>query len=166
MEALTASLQWPSAFAWSAFALSAGMALVGQVWRHGRLAFRKWQLDRRLARDPYILREEMNEYLLAVGDEGEPPSPPAVIRNSILTGLLGAIPVWLIQNDLEHWWEIGVIGVCVLSLLGAWWRWLNDPESDPAALKLPKATVPVEAMLGFAGAILTVGVILGLIWLL
>lgn len=166
MEGIAELVGWPGAGAWGAFALAASVALVGQTQRHVRRAFHHWRLDRRLSRDRYILREELNEYELAIGEALEPLDAADIVKQSVIAGAVTAVPIWLAERHLVLWWEIALVSFGALGLLLAWWRWLNDPEAGPDALKLPKATIPVEAMAGFAGAIAVTGMILLAIWLL
>ena len=107
----------------------------------------------------------MREFQQAIGDDLEPLEPGTLIVRSLLGGLLLAIPGWFAERHLEEWWEAGLLAYGALGLLLAWWRWMNDPESDPAVLKLPKAEVPREAIAGFGAAMTVIGLILLAVWL-
>lgn len=160
MEGILASLDWPTYATWGAFAAFTAIGVIAQTHRHARQAFQQWRLARRLSRDPYILREEMNEHRLAIGDDLAPLALSDVLKHALVVGAISAFPIWLAEAHLELWWQIGTIALAVLGLLLAWWRWLNDPESDPAVLRLPKGDIPREAMIGFAAALGVVALLL------
>jgi len=167
MEGLFGSIDWPSAAVWSAFAFGAAFAAAAQSWGHARQAYFQWRLDRRLARDRYILCEEMNEHRLAIGDDLEPLDLSRVVAGALLGAVVYAFPVWLAEQHLEHWWQFASLAFGAFALMLAWWRWMNDPDSDPEALKLPKATIPRDAIMGFAVAIAVVALFaVAAIWLL
>jgi hypothetical protein len=153
-----------SAWGFAAFAVS--LSAIVQTWSHAWREFHQWRLDRRLARDSYISREEMNQYRLDIGEDLPPLDLGRVAARALTEGLFVAVPAWLATHKLEEWWLAGVLAFGGLALLLAWWRWLNDPNSDPAVLKFPKGEVPREAVTGFAAAIGCVAVLLaGIYWL-
>ena len=151
--------------AWGMFALGAAITAAAGVLPHLRRAWHQWRLDRRLARNPYMLQEEMNEYRYALGEELEPINRWRLLGDSLLAGLFVARPFWLAELGFEYGWEAGLLAYGALGLLLAWWRWMNDPASDPAVLKLPQADVPREAIAGFGAAMGVIGLILFAIWL-
>lgn len=165
MEGAFATIGWPAAGTWGVFAFGAALALAAHTHRHVRRAFHQWRLDRRLTRDAYILREELNEYELAIGEELDPLHPVDVVKHVLLGGALAAAPSWFAQGHLELWWEAALFAFGGLGLLFAWWHWLNDPESDPDVLKLPKGNIPFDALAGFGAAAAVIGIILLAIWL-
>src|SRR5688572_21345844 len=105
MEGFFASLDWPSSTAWGAFAVGTAFAVIAQTHGHVRQAFHQWRLDRRLARDSYILREEMNEYQHAIGGDLEPLQREQVIGRSLVAGVVYGAGGWLIENELDQWWD-------------------------------------------------------------
>lgn len=163
MEGLLATIGTPSAIVWSAFALGSGVAALIGASAHIQRAYYQWRLDRRLARDPYILRDEMNEYLAEIGDDLPSFEPARFAAASLLGGALFAVPIWLAERHLEHWWEIGSIALGVGAFLYAWWKWLNDPDAPRPVL--PDAEIPREAVAAFVTAVALVGLfLLFLVW--
>jgi hypothetical protein len=122
-----ASLDWPSATAWGVFAGGCVMAAFLGTAGHLQRAWYRWRLERRLARNPGILREQLNEHLLEIGEDRPPLDPTRLVSGSLAAGGLGAIFAWLMERGLEGWLQIGelLLGAAVF-LLGLW-RWLNDP---------------------------------------
>lgn len=99
------------------------MALAPRLlWR-----LHSWRLDRRLARDPQISREELREYQWSIGAE------PAAVSGDMVKGWLWigttmATALWLDENGLRNVLEIALAaGACFLALQ-AIWRWQNDPD--------------------------------------
>lgn len=158
-----ASLGWPSVTTWGVFVGVSCLAALGESWGHVVRAWRQRRLNRRLARNPYIQREEMNEYLFALGDELPPLHPPTVVRKGLLGGLLVACPLWFAQAHLEGWWEIGVRAIVGLGVLVSIWRWFNDPPETRARSGLAEITVSREAWLGLVGGVAIVALILLLV---
>src|SRR5690606_6546772 len=95
-------------------------ALLGTAG-HLQRAWYRWRLERRLARNPWILREELNEHLLEIGEDQPPLDPTRLVSGSLAAGGLGAIFAWLMERGLEGWLQIGelLLGAAVL-LLGLW----------------------------------------------
>ncbi|HWT31377.1 MAG TPA: hypothetical protein VEB68_08445 [Croceibacterium sp.] len=123
---------WPTTAVWGALAFGAAAALAAQTHRHVRRAFHQWRLARRLARDPYILRDEMNEYQHAIGEDLGPLQVPQIAKRSLVAGLVYAFGAWLIENDLDRWWDRVEGALLAGALLYGLWRWLNDPPEARA----------------------------------
>lgn len=151
--------------AWGMAALIAGAVLVIGAFGHLRRAWHQRRLDRRLARDPYILREELDDYHRAIGDEPVPLDPARLLLAALLAGAAAGIPVWLSDYGLAEWWHAALLA---LALFAGTWRWLNDPEPKPLteALLGPDVHVPPEAVFGLAGGLALTGlVVLFAVWL-
>lgn len=160
MEALLADLDWPSAATWGVFAFaSVATALMGAA-RHGVHAWHQWRLDRRLARNPYIQRDELNEHRLRIGDDLPPLDLHHLVGSSLFVGVFTAIPAWLAERHLEQWWEYAWFGFWTSTILVSFWRRLNDPPEFHANAGTPEITVPRDAWLGLAGGIGMVALIL------
>ena len=165
MEGILASLDWPSHTAWGAFAVFTAIGVIAQSHRHARQAFQQWRLDRRLARDPYILREEMNEHRLAIGDDLDPLTPSNVLKQALLAGAISAFPIWLAEAHLELWWHIAGAAFLGLGFVVGFWRWFNDPDPDPDALTVLGDRYTFHGMAGAVGAVGLAGLLLLLlIW--
>ena len=160
MEGFFGSLTWPSAPTWSAFALNAAVAVVAQIHPHVRRAFHQWRLDRRLARDSYIQRDELREYELAIGDDLDPLEPAKVGEFALLAGTLSAVPVWLAESHLDHWLTLAWVAFLMLAFLVGIWRWFNDPEPDPEALTVLGEPLTFVSMAGAVGAVGIVALLL------
>jgi len=158
MEGILALLEWPSAATWGAFAFGTAFAIVAQGYRYVRHGFHQWRLDRRLARDPYILRAELNEYRLAIGEDLAPLNPLEVIMRSLLAGVVYAVPMWLIERQLDHWLSIAEATLFALVLLIGLWRWLNDPRDlrDREVAEEDSGDMPSEAGIGFVDAVIII----------
>jgi hypothetical protein len=127
-----AKLDWPGVATWTVFALASGAAALIDASGHLMRAWHQWRLDRRLARNPYMLREELNEYRFKIDDV--PPFDPArLVGSSLIVGGLAAILAWLVERNLEHWWEYGHWLLLAAGLLYATWRWNNDPPETRGA---------------------------------
>ena len=154
------------------FALAAGAMAIHAVFPHLRWAFDRWRIDRQLARHPHIRPDERDQWNWAIAEELEPLDGERVITGALLAGALAGAPVWLAANGLEHWWQGAVAAFIALSLLTGLWRWLNDPESKPAAEALADSGVTLApgvtltAVAASAGALLLTGLLLlSLAWL-
>jgi hypothetical protein len=162
MGDLAALLDWPGAATWGVFAFATvGTGLI-DASRHVVRAWRQWRLDRRLARNPYILREELNEYRFRIGDELPSLDPARLVGSSLAIGVLAAILARLAELNLEHWWEYGHLLMLAAGLLYATWRWHNDPpeargERHPV---LHAFLGERDAVLGLGSAIVIVLLIL------
>ena len=152
MGDLAALLDWPGAATWGVFAVASGGAALIEASRHAIRAWHQWRLDRRLARNPYILREELNEYRFRIGDELPPLDPARLVGSSLVVGVCMAIPAWLVERHLEHWWEYGHGLILATGLLYATWRWHNDP---PEARR--ERHPVLDAFLGDRDAVLGLG---------
>lgn len=155
-----AALGWPTAWAWGVFAFGSVGSALADAWPHLRRAWHQRRLDRRLADNPYIQREELDAYHRKIGDDLEPLDPNRLVRASLLIGLSLAIPTWLASRHLEQWWKYSLFAGYVVFLLRACWRRLNDPPEMHARIGAPEVTVPREAWLGLAGGIAAVALIL------
>jgi len=160
MEGFLGSLSWPSASTWGGFAFNVAAAVVAQTYAHLRQAFHRWRLDQRLARASYIQRDELREYELAIGEDLGPLEVEKVVGLALLAGALGAVPFWLAQNHLEHWWQYGWLAFVTLGIVLKCWRWLNDPPEMHLKAGSPEITVPREAWFGLAGGLAAVALIL------
>lgn len=156
-------LDWPTTATWGFFAVCAGLALVAQTHAHVRAAFHRWRLDRRLARNPTIQRDELREYEYAIGEDRGPLEPAAVAGRALLAAALAAAPIWLAEIHLEDWWHYGHWILLGGGLLYAVWRWHNDPPElrgedahHPALAFLAER----DAVLGLGSAIVVVLLIL------
>ena len=74
---------------------------------HLQRAWYRWRLERRLARNPGILREQLNEHLLEIDEDRPPLDPARLVSGSLAAGGLGAIFAWLMERGLEGWLQIG-----------------------------------------------------------
>ena len=54
---------------WGWLSLVFSGSLIVEVWPHLHYRYWQWRLDRRLARDAYMLTEELREFQLAQGEE-------------------------------------------------------------------------------------------------
>ena len=164
MGELFASLDWPGAGAWAVFALAGGAAALIGARSHLARAWHQRRLDRRLASNPYILREELNEYRLRIGEELPPLQRDRLVGSSLLAGAVAAIPAWLIEQDLEHWWHYGHMLIGAVGLLYGIWRWHNDPPAargkDDSPPALDAFLAERDAVLGLCCAIVVVLLIL------
>jgi hypothetical protein len=160
MGDLAALLDWPGTATWGVFAFASGGTALIEASRHAIRAWHQWRLDRRLARNPYILREELNEYRFRIDDDLPPLDPARLVGSSVLVGVLAAIPAWLAERHLEHWWQYACFAFFLFGLLSSFWRRLNDPPEMHPGAALPGVTVPREAWLGLAGGIAIVALIL------
>ena len=127
MGEFLAALDWPAASTWGVFACASGAVALILAGKHVVRTWHQWRLDRRLARDPHILREELNEYLFRIDDDLPPLDPARLLGSSLFVGALTAIPAWLAERHLQHWWEYGHWMVLAAGLLVGTWRWFNDP---------------------------------------
>ena len=164
MGEFLATLDWPSASTWGVFALASGAVALITASKHAVRAWHQWRLDRRLARNPYILREELSEYRFKIDDDLPPLDPVRLVGNSLLVGVVAAIPAWLTERHLEHWWEYGHWGIGAAGLLYATWRWHNDPPEtrgeDARHPLLGSFLGERDAVLGLGSAIVIVLLIL------
>jgi hypothetical protein len=152
-----AQLDWPTTATWVLFALAAAVAVAAQTFPHARAAFHRWRLDWRLARNRWIQREELREYDSAIGDELAPLDAVDVARQALVAAALAALPAWLGERHLEHWWMGAVLGFGLSGLLYTAWRRLNDPPELPDDDVVgPSLYVPREAVIGFGSAIVIV----------
>jgi len=161
MGDFAALLDWPGAATWGVFALASGATALIEASRHGIRAWHQWRLDRRLARNPYIQREELNENRFRNGDELPPLDPARLIGSSLAVGAFAAIPARLAELHLKHWWEYGHLLILAAGLLYATWRWHNDPpetrgERRPA----------LHAFLGERDAVLGLGSAIAIVLLI
>ena len=163
MGGLLANLDWPGTVTWSVFALVSGCAALVPASRHAARAWHQWRLDRRLARNPYILREELNEYRFKIDDDLPPLDPARLAGSSLLVGVFAAIPAWFAERNLEHWWEYGHWLVLAAGLLYATWRWHNDPLE----VRGEDARHPLlDAFLGERDAVLGLGSAIAIVLLI
>lgn len=159
-----AALDVPRASTWAVFAFASGAVALITTSKHVTRAWHQWRLDRRLARNPYILREELSEYRLKIDDELPPLDPARLVGASLLAGVVAGIPAWLAERHLEHWWDYGHWLIVGTGLLYATWRWHNDPPE----LRAENARHPLvpaffaerDAVLGLGWAIVIVLLIL------
>ncbi len=164
MGEVLASLDWPSATVWGVFAGGCVVAALLGTAGHLQRAWYRWRLERRLARNPWILREELNEHLLEIGEDQPPLDPTRLVSGSLAAGGLGAIFAWFMERGLEGWLQIGelLLGAAVF-LLGLW-RWLNDPpemrRKDGTITALRGFFAEREAVLGFGLAVIVVALVL------
>jgi hypothetical protein len=143
--------------AWSLFAFGAAGALFYKLRPHVRHWFYQNRLDRRLARDGSILREEATELQRAMGDDPGHLEVSQVIGLAMFEGLIAAIPPWFFHLRYD---TLGprIFGAVVgILLLVALWRRLNDPEPKPL---FPSAHVPREAVIGFGASMAIVAMLL------
>jgi hypothetical protein len=154
-----ALLGWPTAWTWGMFAFAFGGSALVEAWPHLRRAWHQRRLDRRLAGNPYIQREELNEYRGKIGDDLEPLDTHRVARSSLIAGLCMGIPVWLAQRHLEDLWQYGLFAFYALVFFTALWRRLNDPPEMHPKIGPPAVTVPREAWLGLVGGLAAVALI-------
>jgi len=153
MEGVLESLAWPSALTWGVVAATAAAAVIAQTHAYLRQAFHRRRLDRRLARNPYIERDELRDYELAIGGALDPPEAATVVRAALWAGTLAGVPFWLAQNHLEHWWHYAALAFWALALLVGLWRRLNDPQPElPEAEEVDPLTVQLS-IAGFAAAV-------------
>ena len=154
-----AALDWPTAWTWGVFAFASGAAALGEASPHIVRAWHQWRLDRRLARNPYMLREELSEYQSRIGDDLAPLDVDRLVRSGLTGGVFLAIPAWLAERHFEQWWQYGLVALYGILFLSSIWRRLNDPPEMHAKAGLPEVTVPREAWLGFAGGLAAVALI-------
>lgn len=162
MVSLSALLGSIPSYAWTMFAVSAGAGVALSVFPYVRRVFHYWRLERRLTRDPYMLREEMREYEAAMGGELEPFDLRRILGASLAAGLLAGLPEWLMELGLADWWFAAFATVAAGSLLFSIWRWFNDPEPEPVFLLPVELPRVVTAVLGAVGIV--AGLILLAIW--
>ena len=159
-----ASLDWPGPPTWTVFALAASATTIIPASQHIMRAWHQWRLNRRLARNRYMLREELNEYRFKINDDLPPLAPAGLVGSSLLVGTLTAIPAWLFEQDLEHLWEYGHWLFVAAGLLYATWRWHNDPPEtrgeDARHPLLGSFLGERDAVLGLGSAIVIVLLIL------
>jgi hypothetical protein len=141
------------------FAFASGATALIEASRHVVRAWHQWRLDRRLARNPYILREELSEYQFRIGDDLPPLDSARLVGASLLIGAVAAFPAWLAERHLEQWWQIGSFAFFALTLLVGLWRRFNDPPEMHAKVGTPEITVPREAWLGLVGGLAAVALI-------
>lgn len=165
---LTELLAQVSNEAWTFLAVGLPIMGVISVWPHLTKRWHEWRRDRRLASDPYILQEELAEFNWKI-DEGLETFEwrSWLARYSGQAALFAGVIVAVdIGYDLE--WQGVLAGVVVLSLLYQLWRKMNDPEELQDAGNEPfwdRHNFPDEAIYGFFGAILMVGLLLGFYWM-
>jgi hypothetical protein len=145
------------------FAFASGSAALGGAWPHVRRAWHERRVARRLAHDPYMQREELNEYRLKIGDDLPSLDLYRLAASSLFVGAFTASPTWLAEHHLERWWLLGWFAFCALTIAANVWRRLNDPPEMHVETGMPEVTVPREAWLGLAGGIAAVALILLLI---
>lgn len=167
MGELFASLDWPGAAAWAAFALASGAGALFGAWHHLVRAWHQRRLDRRLASNPYILREELNEYRFRIDDDLPPLDAGRLVGSGLLGGAVAAIPAWLIEQDLEHWWHYGHVLAGAVGLLYGIWRWYNDPPGtrgdEERQSTLDAFLAERDAVLGLCWAVVVVLLILAVV---
>ncbi len=145
---------------WGVFAFNAVMVMILAIHPHVHHAFHQRRLDRRLAQDSFIHRDELREYKLAIGEELEPLRPWDVVKQALLAGACGGIPMWLAKSHLEHWWEYGWLALAVVELTYSLWRRLNDPETDHEPLTIFGDEISSISVAGLVGAVGIVGLLL------
>jgi hypothetical protein len=102
------------------------MPLALPAFDHVRYRFYKRRLERRLARDPYMLREEYRDHILGIGGEPEPLGP--VVWSAAAAGLACAAGAWAYDLKMEDLWEAA--WALFFAVLAAWslWRLHNAPD--------------------------------------
>ena len=121
-------------------ALAAMAPVIFGTWAHLRHWWLNKRLERRLARDGYMLVEEHRDHLFAIGDEPAPIDWSAIALNALINVLLVGAAGMMFALGREWEWEIALLGAGILGMLFGLWRRMNAPEPDPFGP--PEATIP------------------------
>ena len=152
--------------AWLALAIGMGFTIAFGYLPHMRQAWHRRRLDRRLARDSYILAEELREYERAIGDEPPELEWRKLLPGALWAGILLAMPFALSSDLALLQWDGFLFAISCLAIVYGLWRRLNDPEPEDeheAGAWWQRSILPREALTGFICAIGAVAILLLLI---
>lgn len=110
------------------------LTLLSPGFDYARHAFYTWRLRRRLARDPYILREEYRDYVLAIGGEPEPIVPYLWVAATVTVAC--ATGAWVAKLEMQELWDAIIALTGAVMAARSLWVLLNSPdevlaEADP-----------------------------------
>ncbi|MCP5395327.1 MAG: hypothetical protein H6918_01085 [Sphingomonadaceae bacterium] len=135
--------------------------LLVRISRFIAYSWHRWRLARRIARDPYMLQEELREYEDAIGEKPDPIDWPRAVKG-LLVELLFISPAFLIYMATAHRSAVaGLIALSVCYMAYNVWQRANDPEHDGPLFAWPaRPDIPPEAAFGFAAAIAVIAAII------
>lgn len=137
-------------------ALAAVAPVVSGTWAHLRHWWLHKRLERRLARNGYMLVEEHRDHLFAMGEEPPPIDWLAMAMNALISALLVGAAGVMFALGREWEWEIAFMGVGALGLFYGLWRRINDPPVADEEDELPASdgeTAIIVGIFGFLGII-------------
>lgn len=144
-------------------ALGAAMPMIVGSWARFHHWWRRGILDRRLARDDYMLVEEYRDHASAIGEQPEPIDWRAITREVLVTGLLLGAGGVMIALGKEWAWEIALLGFAGLALLYGLWRKINDPqEVAEDEYELPPSDGGTALAVGFYGLLAIIALLTAL----
>lgn len=166
MVQLEAFLLSVPTFSWLLIAFGVAVPFAVGYYPHAKRAYHQGRLDRRLARDAYILREEMQDYEYHIGEELDELAHGKMFREGLLNGIFAAGTYWLTMVEWDYIYLV-FFGSALLGWAYTYWRKVNDPDDLPPDredyIEHQRPEYPPEAIAGFTGAILMVIVVVGFI---
>lgn len=126
------------------------------VWEHLRKRWYEWRRDRRIARDPYILQDELAEFNWKIDDDLEPFEWREWLARYAghSVAVAGGFVAIDIGYDLE--WQGVLFALVALGFVFNTWRRINDPEETRKEVETASwdGTEPSpEAIYGIVGAL-------------
>jgi hypothetical protein len=116
-------------------------------------AYHQWTLDRRLARDPVIYQEELNEYEYKIGEDLDEVDWRAILWSGIGNALIiaGLIVFQKIESEWSLYLILGVLAVLMIVGFRAHYRDAETKGDEPYSRPLNE--YPPEAIWGLAGGL-------------
>ena len=135
-------------------------------WEHYRRVRQRKanrELQRRMAGDNVIYRDQYRRLSQHAGDDLQNPSYANLTIKPLSIGLLGGIVIWSKAIGADLLFTVGIITAIWLNGLFALWHRINDPPelhaADTPIWQIPPIELPREAAMGFAAAIAIVAIV-------